>query len=255
MERKSKKEGIRVYIRLIHFAAQQTLTQHCKATVPPKKLTEKSEFMFWSLEHRKASDRNPSLCTPQVSLYSCLENSTDCRVHGVTKSPTWLSDFHFHFSSPWMHTAEVTSQLSPVKRDTIHHFLGVIVALQAFPGSTRTRAHPESSYNFLWVSECSLSHFLSNGIFSDIIGPTLSVSLRILLASGPPSQSYHQPASLCRFPLLGRQRPSTETLSVQFQIICNKANMTVKEVTLIFCIPSAYKTYVYTVLLSPHSRQ
>ena len=27
---------------------------------------------------------------------SGLENSTDCRVHGVTMSQTRLSDFHFH---------------------------------------------------------------------------------------------------------------------------------------------------------------
>ena len=29
---------------------------------------------------------------------SGLENSMDCMVHGVTKSQTRLSDFHFHFS-------------------------------------------------------------------------------------------------------------------------------------------------------------
>ena len=34
--------------------------------------------------------------------YSCLENSMDrgawqATVHGVTKSWTWLGDFHFHF--------------------------------------------------------------------------------------------------------------------------------------------------------------
>ena len=29
--------------------------------------------------------------------YSGLENSMDCIVHGVTKSQTWLSNFHFHF--------------------------------------------------------------------------------------------------------------------------------------------------------------
>ena len=28
--------------------------------------------------------------------YSDLENSMDCMVHGVTKSRTQLSDFHFH---------------------------------------------------------------------------------------------------------------------------------------------------------------
>ena len=31
--------------------------------------------------------------------YSGLENSMDCTVHGVTKSWTWLSDFHFWW--PW----------------------------------------------------------------------------------------------------------------------------------------------------------
>ena len=29
--------------------------------------------------------------------YSGLENSMDCVVHGVAKSQTLLSDFHFHF--------------------------------------------------------------------------------------------------------------------------------------------------------------
>ena len=29
--------------------------------------------------------------------YSCLENPIDCLVHGVAKSRTRLSDFHFHF--------------------------------------------------------------------------------------------------------------------------------------------------------------
>ena len=35
--------------------------------------------------------------------YSGLENSMDCIVHGVPKSWTQLSDFHFHFLA-WMHT-------------------------------------------------------------------------------------------------------------------------------------------------------
>ena len=29
--------------------------------------------------------------------YSGMENYMDCIVHGVTKSRTWLSDFHFHY--------------------------------------------------------------------------------------------------------------------------------------------------------------
>ena len=31
--------------------------------------------------------------------YSCLENSTDCIVHGVAKRQTWLNDFHFTLQS------------------------------------------------------------------------------------------------------------------------------------------------------------
>ena len=30
--------------------------------------------------------------------YSGVENSMDCKVHGVTKSWTRLNDFHFHFT-------------------------------------------------------------------------------------------------------------------------------------------------------------
>ena len=33
--------------------------------------------------------------------YSGLENFMDCIVHGVSKSWTRLSSFHFHFTSDW----------------------------------------------------------------------------------------------------------------------------------------------------------
>ena len=29
--------------------------------------------------------------------YAGLEDSMDCIIHWITKSQTWLSDFHFHF--------------------------------------------------------------------------------------------------------------------------------------------------------------
>ena len=38
---RSKREGIYAYIQLIHFIVQQKLTQHCKATIPPKKKKKK----------------------------------------------------------------------------------------------------------------------------------------------------------------------------------------------------------------------
>ena len=50
---------------------------------------------------RSIGERNRNL-----SQYSCLENSMErgtwpATVHGVAKSWTQLSDFHFHFSGKW----------------------------------------------------------------------------------------------------------------------------------------------------------
>ena len=47
--------------------------------------------------------RSPGEENSNPLQYSCLENSLDrgawqATVHGVTKSWTWLSNFHFHFS-------------------------------------------------------------------------------------------------------------------------------------------------------------
>ena len=41
--------------------------------------------------------RSPGEGKGYLLPYSGLENSMDCRVHGVAKSGTWLSDLHFHF--------------------------------------------------------------------------------------------------------------------------------------------------------------
>ena len=44
--------------------------------------------------------------------YSALENSMDCIVHGVAKSPTRLSGFHF---LPWVLTSMMNNKASPSK--------------------------------------------------------------------------------------------------------------------------------------------
>ena len=44
------------------------------------------------------SGRSPGEGKGYPLQYSGLENSMDCIVHGVTKSWTLSSDFHFHFS-------------------------------------------------------------------------------------------------------------------------------------------------------------
>ena len=41
--------------------------------------------------------RSPGEGKGYLLQYSGLENSMDCIVHGVAKSQTQLSDFHFHF--------------------------------------------------------------------------------------------------------------------------------------------------------------
>ena len=43
-------------------------------------------------------ERSPGERKGYPLQYSGLENSMDCIVHGVTKSQTQLSDFHFHSS-------------------------------------------------------------------------------------------------------------------------------------------------------------
>ena len=43
------------------------------------------------------SRRSPGEEKGYILQYSGLENSMDCIIHGITKSRTLLSDFHFHF--------------------------------------------------------------------------------------------------------------------------------------------------------------
>ena len=43
------------------------------------------------------SGRSPGEGKDYPLQYSGLENFMDCIVHGVAKSGTWLSDFHFHY--------------------------------------------------------------------------------------------------------------------------------------------------------------
>ena len=43
--------------------------------------------------------RSPGEGNSYPLQYSGLENSMDCMVHGVAKSQTWLSNFHFSLSS------------------------------------------------------------------------------------------------------------------------------------------------------------
>ena len=50
MGRKSKEEGIYVHVQLIHFAVQQKLTQHWKATILQKKCKKKKKRLEFDEE-------------------------------------------------------------------------------------------------------------------------------------------------------------------------------------------------------------
>ena len=47
--------GTHVYVELIHFAAQQKLTHHCKATILQQKLIKKKRICGFTKEGSKAS--------------------------------------------------------------------------------------------------------------------------------------------------------------------------------------------------------
>ena len=78
MGRKSKKEWIYVYVLLIHFAIQQKLTQHCKATIVQEKFIKKEgtqyckSAMKWKCPTFGLSC--PTLCNPM-----------DYIVHGIVQ--------------------------------------------------------------------------------------------------------------------------------------------------------------------------
>ena len=59
------------------------------------------ETWVWSLGREDPLEKRKA---PFSSIHSGLENSMDCLVPGVAKSRTWLSDFHFHTSSNYLHS-------------------------------------------------------------------------------------------------------------------------------------------------------
>ena len=54
---------------------------------------------------------------------SGLENSMDCIVHGVTKSRTRLSGFHFHFTFGASLVAQLVKN-PPAMQETLVQFMG-----------------------------------------------------------------------------------------------------------------------------------
>ena len=68
MGRESKEEGICVYVWWIHFAVQQKLTQHCKATI----LQLKKSWVHL-LESGILGQTIPTMFSMEQSLRSCAK--------------------------------------------------------------------------------------------------------------------------------------------------------------------------------------
>ena len=69
-------------------------------------------------------ERSPGEGNSYPLQYSGLKNSIDCIVQGVTKSRTWLSDFHFHF-----HRVSKPSELFPKAWSDVRNLLSKTPAL------------------------------------------------------------------------------------------------------------------------------
>ena len=71
-----------------------------------------------------ALGRSPGDGKGYLLQYSGLENSMDCIVHGVAKSQTRLSKFHFHFMSQdatcYIRSVKSLVELNPCKQLIFH---------------------------------------------------------------------------------------------------------------------------------------
>ena len=126
--------------------------------------------------------------------YSGLENSMDCIVHGVTKSQTQLSDFHFHF----LFIAHVsTTSVSDDSCNIILHVLLVLPALEAPAPAGHTSLSSPFTNHVMYPSrskkqQCGASpmnpqgsyHYLFHFWDSSVIITLVTIVLWIISASG-----------------------------------------------------------------------
>ena len=81
--------------------------------------------------------------------YSGLENSMDCRVHGVVKSQTRLGDFHFTSFFKWAFLIAQLIQTLPAVQETRGRFLG-----QEDPLEKEMATHSSIlAWRILWAEE------------------------------------------------------------------------------------------------------
>ena len=71
----------------------------CKLDFPGSSADKESACNEGDISSIPGLGRSPGEGKRYPLQYSGLQNSMDCLVHGVAKSWTWLSDFHFHFLS------------------------------------------------------------------------------------------------------------------------------------------------------------
>ena len=81
-----------------HLCLQSILHIYCKSWgFPRSSVGKESACNTGDPGSIPGSERSTGEGKSYLLQYSGLENSMDCIVHGVAKSGTRLSDFHFHF--------------------------------------------------------------------------------------------------------------------------------------------------------------
>ena len=78
----------RLHFTSLHIVSWAFLVTHLVKNLPA----------MWETCSIPGLGRSPGDGNGYPLQYSGLQNSMDCRVHGVRKSGTQLSDFHFHLS-------------------------------------------------------------------------------------------------------------------------------------------------------------
>ena len=106
--------------------------------------------------------------------YSGLENSMDCIVHGVTNSPTWLSDFHFTSSIPSLILSASYKIISyciyfliklGLGSVNIQYIIGIAFTLLILHCSSTSRI-TFASFTFIYLFWVALGHHCCTWVFS-----------------------------------------------------------------------------------------
>ena len=110
--------------------------------------------------------------------YSCLENSMDigawqATVHGVTKSQTRLSDFHFHRYKTWEKTIYILKKIKSYNVKSAHIFHYLLYILRWFGNLHHPPEKKSNCFAFLSQDSADFSCSSHKNEYKNILFPLL----------------------------------------------------------------------------------